>query len=65
MTLVTPLQFSSRAFLFIGAFLANSLFTSAQEQPPAAKTAAQQFKNVQILKDIPADQLIPTMQFIS
>lgn len=31
----------------------------------APKTASQQFKNIQILKDIPADQLIPTMQFIS
>jgi photosynthetic reaction center cytochrome c subunit len=37
-----------------------------QNPPPqAAKTAAQEFKNVQILKDIPADQLIPAMQFIS
>lgn len=31
----------------------------------AAKTAAQQFKNVQVLKDVPADQLIPAMQFIT
>src|SRR5215467_4865255 len=30
-----------------------------------AKTAAEQFKNIQILKDIPADQLIPAMQFIT
>ena len=29
------------------------------------KTAEQQFKNIQVLKDIPADQLIPAMQFIS
>jgi hypothetical protein len=28
-------------------------------------TAAQEFKNIQVLKDIPADELIPTMQFIS
>jgi len=33
--------------------------------PPSAKTAAQEFKNVQVLKDIPSDQLIPAMQFIS
>ena len=35
---------------------------------PAAtpgKTAGQEFKNIQVLKDIPADELIPTMQFIS
>jgi len=37
---------------------------SGQSSPPA-KTAAQQFKNIQILKDIPADQLVPAMQFIS
>jgi outer membrane lipoprotein-sorting protein len=30
-----------------------------------AKTASQQFKNIQILKDVPADQIIPAMQFIS
>jgi photosynthetic reaction center cytochrome c subunit len=33
--------------------------------PQAPKTASQQFKNIQILKDIAADQLIPGMQFIS
>jgi photosynthetic reaction center cytochrome c subunit len=31
----------------------------------ATKTAEQQFKNIQVLKGIPADQLIPTMQFIA
>src|SRR3974377_874837 len=31
----------------------------------APQTAAQQFKNIQVLKDIPAEQLIPTMQFIT
>jgi len=42
---------------------------SAQDtsKPPggAPKTAAQQFKNIQVLKDISAEQLIPSMQFIS
>src|SRR5258708_2975291 len=36
-----------------------------KKKPPVPKTAAQQFKNIQVLKDIPADQLIPTMQFIA
>ncbi len=38
-----------------------------QDKPSAEtpKTAEQQFKNIQVLKDIPADQLIPTMQFIA
>src|SRR5580692_12255705 len=29
------------------------------------KTAEEQFKNIQVLKGIPADQLFPTMQFIT
>ena len=29
------------------------------------ETAGKKFKNVQVLKDVPADQLIPSMQFIS
>jgi hypothetical protein len=41
--------------------------SSAQLPSPsetAGKTAAQAFKNIQVLKEIPADQLIPSMQFI-
>ena len=37
-----------------------------QSQPaPAEKTAAQQFKNIQALKDVPASQLIPGMRYIT
>ena len=36
----------------------------AQSGAPA-KTAQQAYKNIQVLKDIPADQLIPSMQFIA
>ena len=32
---------------------------------PAPKKAEEQFKNIQVLKGIPADQLIPAMQFIT
>ena len=32
---------------------------------PAPKTAEEQFKNIQVLKGIPAEQLIPAMQFIT
>jgi photosynthetic reaction center cytochrome c subunit len=46
--------------------------TRAQSAPAQAsgteaepKTAAQAFKNIQVLKDIPADELFPTMEFIS
>ncbi len=37
----------------------------AKAQSPAVKTAEQQFKNIQVLKGIPAEQVFPTMQFIS
>jgi len=37
----------------------------AQESNPATETAGQHFKNIQVLKDIPADELIPTMQFVA
>ena len=54
------------------AAVAMALLAASAQNPPqagtaagGAKTAAQQFKNIQILKDIPADQLIPAMQFIS
>jgi hypothetical protein len=39
--------------------------TQANPAAEAPKTAEQQFKNIQVLKEIPADQLIPTMQFIA
>ncbi len=40
---------------------------NSQAAVPAAqiKTAEEAFKNIQVLKGVPADQLIPTMQFIS
>jgi photosynthetic reaction center cytochrome c subunit len=65
MNFIHPRQFCRIAFLFSGALLTNSLLTPAQQQTPGPKTAEQQFKNIQALKDIPADQLIPTMQFIA
>lgn len=37
----------------------------AQAPDTAGKTAGQAFKNIQVLKDIPADELIPSMEFIS
>jgi photosynthetic reaction center cytochrome c subunit len=33
--------------------------------PPTGQTAEQHFKNIQVLKNIPADQLIAAMQFIT
>lgn len=63
---VSPRRFGRIALFFAFNFLAVLIFpTYAQEQTTAPKTAAQQFKNIQALKDIPADQLIPTMQFMA
>ena len=38
---------------------------SAGQRPAGQKLAEEQFKNIQALKGIPADQLIPAMQFIT
>src|SRR5208282_6033985 len=37
----------------------------AAAAPATEKKAEEQFKNIQVLKGIPADQLIPSMQFIA
>src|SRR3984885_4155142 len=54
---------------FVGAVKADPLPTRTQPPqtagPAAPKKAEEQFKNIQVLKGIPADQLIPTMQFIT
>lgn len=52
----------SLALAFAGARAQSG---GAVQAAPAAKTAAEQFKNIQVLKDLPADQLVPSMQFIT
>ena len=55
-------------FLSVAAWTASPGRTAGQEPKATGetpKTASQQFKNIQVLKEIPAEQLIPTMQFIS
>jgi photosynthetic reaction center cytochrome c subunit len=47
------------------AMLAYGSPIHASSDVAAPKTAAQEFKNIQVLKNIPADQLVPTMQFIT
>jgi photosynthetic reaction center cytochrome c subunit len=65
MTPISPRRFNKIVlFCAFNVLAARVLPIHAQEQPAAPKTAVQQFKNIQTLKDIPADQLIPTMQFI-
>src|ERR671931_584962 len=53
--------------VMVGLTLATASLAVAQQPAaaPAARTAAQAYKNIQVLKDIPNTQLIPTMRFIS
>jgi photosynthetic reaction center cytochrome c subunit len=45
--------------------MAISVNVLLAENPPPKKTAQQAFKNVRVLKNIPADDLIPTMEFVA
>jgi hypothetical protein len=45
-------------------FAAEPSAVQAPQTPPV-RTAQQQFKNVQVLRDIPANQMIPTMHLIT
>jgi photosynthetic reaction center cytochrome c subunit len=58
---------SALSGVLAGAIALSALFAAAQNAvgPTAGKTSDQAFKNIQMLKGIPADQLIPSMQFIS
>jgi len=49
----------------IAALAGGGSATRRASAATTGKTAAQEFKNIQVLKDIPADELIPTMQFIT
>src|SRR5580698_3878240 len=63
--------------LAIAAFVATGVDAQSNGSAPATglatasapqsveKKAEEQFKNIQVLKGIPADQLIPSMQFIT
>jgi photosynthetic reaction center cytochrome c subunit len=56
--------------VFAGTFAIRDLKAQAHASGPAnptsgEKKAEEQFKNIQVLKGVPADQIIPTMQFIT
>jgi photosynthetic reaction center cytochrome c subunit len=50
-------------FVALGSVSSGAAQTALPQ--PERKTTEQQFKNIQVLKGLPADQLIPAMQFIS
>ncbi|MGH9476557.1 MAG: photosynthetic reaction center cytochrome c subunit family protein [Terriglobales bacterium] len=53
-----------RSFL-VGLTLISVAGLAAAQQTPAEKTAEQVFKNIQVFQGKPANELIPTMQFIA
>jgi hypothetical protein len=55
------------AFAILGTSAAPSLgqTSSANTSLPKARSAAEAYQNIQVLKEIPADQFIPAMQFIT
>ncbi|MGA8038403.1 MAG: c-type cytochrome [Candidatus Acidiferrales bacterium] len=59
----TPAQPAASAQQAAGSSPAAASPTQSPNGAP--QTAAQRFKNIQVLKDIPADQLIPSMQFVA
>jgi Photosynthetic reaction centre cytochrome C subunit len=53
-------------FAFVGArALSGALRHGRQGLAAPVKKASEQFKNIQVLKDLPADQLYPTMHFMA
>lgn len=58
---------STRSVLVLLVLLAAAAIVFAQSAPekPKEKTAAEAFKNVQVMKDVPAPEWFPTMQFIA
>lgn len=63
------LAFAAGALALVLGIALTDALTLAQSGPAqtgaAVKTAGEAFKNIQVLKDIPADELIPSMEFIS
>ena len=64
---VIGLSLGAGTALHYSAWPATTAFAREPDKPAddTLKTAEQQFKNIQALKGISAEQLIPTMQFIS
>ncbi|HET9399605.1 MAG TPA: photosynthetic reaction center cytochrome c subunit family protein [Candidatus Acidoferrales bacterium] len=62
---------SGVSFVIGAAVLAMRLWGAQLQSPTAAptesavRTAAQNYKNIQVLKDMPADRMVPTMNFIA
>jgi len=49
----------------VAGILGLAIIAKSEQEGDAPKTAEQAYKNIQVLKGTPADQVVPTMQFIS
>jgi hypothetical protein len=63
--LVTTVVVSTVWFLALFGSQSAALETPPRSQTPADKTAEQVYKNIQVLKDLPASELDGVMQFMS
>jgi photosynthetic reaction center cytochrome c subunit len=61
----TPQEKSAGSTSVSGQVGASGAAQKAEQHSSGQKLAEEQFKNIQVLKGIPADQLIPAMQFIA
>ena len=55
----------SLSVVIVGAGAQSGAHQLPASSPPAAKLAEEEYKNIQALKGIPAEQVIPSMQFIA
>ena len=55
----------SMVLALVGSAAESQLGQTANTSPAKGKTAAEAYQNIQMLKDVPADQLVPAMQFIT
>src|ERR1051325_11122341 len=64
---MTARKFILSIFLSAGILITITITTLAQSSAPnpVPKTVGEAFKNIKVLKDAPAEQLAPAMQFIS
>src|ERR1700719_276666 len=53
-----PVKMAARTFV-------RRAFTGRDAGPETQKTAVEAFKNIQVLKDIPAGELMPSMRYVS
>src|SRR5579862_129821 len=65
MNVTRTVGLGSVAILAACAFVASGVKAQSGAGTPAPKKAEEQFKNIQVLKGVPAERIFPTMQFIT